>query len=421
MATYSLQIQSVMKNMTYLPRRILSDLQRDHYLQKAAALTYTTLFAIVPLLTVTYSMFSAIPAFHDVGQQIQHFIFSNFVPSAGNSVSNYLSDFSRQARNLTAVGMLFLLVTALLMLRTIDQSINTIFHTASNRKGIGCFLLYWAILTLGPLLLGLGFALTSYLTTIKLIPHISDLPGGSSILAALFLQLLSLLLSTCAFTLLYLAVPNCKVKFIHAVTGAFFVAVISYLMRGAFGIFLTLSHSYELIYGAFAFVPIFLVWIYLNWLIILMGACIVNALRQNNYHPQAPSLPTLLVACILLSQLNDAFSKGEALIYKDIKKSCTLITIEQWEIVTHWLENQQLIFSQPNNGFSLQRPLHSINTAEFICTCPWPIPGNDAIAQITESTASTDIEQIINELKRINNFQHEQLNKTLADFIAPKA
>ena len=117
MSSYLFQSSNAVQRLIYLLQRITIELQKDNYLQKAAALTYTTLFAIVPLLMVIYSMLSAIPALHGIAKHIQDCIFSNFVPSAGNAVAHYLDDFSRQAHNLTVLGM-------------------------------SCFLLYWAILTL---------------------------------------------------------------------------------------------------------------------------------------------------------------------------------------------------------------------------------------------------------------------------------
>ena len=122
----------------------------------AAALTYTTLFAVVPMMTVTFAMLSAIPAFKGVGEDIQGFIFNNFVPSTGETVQEYLREFTTQARQLTWFGVGLLAVTAFLMLVTIEKTFNVIWRVRQPRRGMSSFLLYWAILSLGPLLLGAG-------------------------------------------------------------------------------------------------------------------------------------------------------------------------------------------------------------------------------------------------------------------------
>ena len=129
--------------------------------KSAASLTYVTLFALVPLMTVTYSMFSIIPAFQGVGDQLQGLIFEHLLPTTGQELVGYLQDFSNQARKLTVVGVIFLVVSAYFMLANIEENFNAIWGVPEGRKGIANFLLYWAILSLGPLLLGAGLAKTT--------------------------------------------------------------------------------------------------------------------------------------------------------------------------------------------------------------------------------------------------------------------
>ena len=180
----------------------------------AAALTYTTLFAVVPMMTVTFAMLSAVPAFQGVGEQIQHFIFRNFVPSTGAAVQEYLWAFTEQARQLTWVGVLLLAVTAFMMLVTIEQAFNTIWRVRKSRRGVSSFLLYWAILSLGPLLLGSGFAISTYLTSTSLLSGPDAVVGAKTLLS-----FTPLLFSVAAFTLIYATVPNARVPLKHALAG----------------------------------------------------------------------------------------------------------------------------------------------------------------------------------------------------------
>ena len=131
-------------------RFLLQRFIADQGTNSAAALTYTTLFAVVPMMTVTFSMLSAIPAFQGTGEQIQSFIFRNFVPSAGETLQQYLREFTTQARQLTWVGVAVLAATAFWMLVTIEKTFNTIWRVRQPRRGVSSFLLYWAILSLGP-------------------------------------------------------------------------------------------------------------------------------------------------------------------------------------------------------------------------------------------------------------------------------
>ncbi|MEK2659190.1 YihY family inner membrane protein [Pseudomonas aeruginosa] len=198
----------------------------------AAALTYTTLFAVVPMMTVMFSMLSLIPAFHGMGESIQTFIFRNFVPSAGEAVETYLKSFTTQARHLTWVGVVFLAVTAFTMLVTIEKAFNEIWRVRQPRRGVGRFLLYWAILSLGPLLLGAGFAVTTYITSLSLLHGPDALPGAETLLG-----LMPLAFSVAAFTLLYSAVPNARVPVRHALMGGVFTAVLFEAAKTLFGLY----------------------------------------------------------------------------------------------------------------------------------------------------------------------------------------
>lgn len=245
----------------------------DQCTRSAAALTYMSLFALVPLMTVMYAMVSAIPAFQGVGEQAQGFLFDNLVPSTGAEVENYLSDFSTQAKNLTGVGIGFLVVTAVLMLRNIESSFNVIWRTRKNRSAISSFLLYWAVLSLGPIFIGLTLGISTYLVSAALFFEDYDIIGIGSVL----LKAAPLLLSTAAFTLLYAAVPNCRVPMKHALIGGLVTAIVFNIARSLFTK-LVVGSSYTVIYGAFAAFPLFLLWIYVSWNIVLGGGIIVHSL-----------------------------------------------------------------------------------------------------------------------------------------------
>ena len=148
-------------------RFLLARFLADDCPQSAAALTYTSLFAVVPVMTVTFAMLSAVPAFQGLGEQIQAFVFSHFVPASGANIQAYLLDFSSQARQLTWLGVLLLAVTAWLMLASIERTFNGIWRGSRRRRGLASFLLYWAILSLGPLLLGAAFAISTYLASLR--------------------------------------------------------------------------------------------------------------------------------------------------------------------------------------------------------------------------------------------------------------
>ena len=248
----------------YLLRKFLD----DQCTETASALTYQTMFAVVPLLMVAYLLINAVPALAGVDKQIEDFIFTNIVPENVGVIREYLTDFSTQARGLGAVSLGFLAFTAFWMLLTIEKTFNRIWHVTEPRQGYQRLLMYWAVLTLAPFVGIAGIVITGYVLSL---PYVSDVAGSSY-----FLWVVPLTLNTSVFTLVYVTVPNCYVPLRHAVKGGFLVAVALELTKYSFGFFVSRT-SFEDIYGAFATFPLFLIWIYLSWTIILMGAELVKS------------------------------------------------------------------------------------------------------------------------------------------------
>jgi membrane protein len=248
----------------------------DRCTRVASALSYTTLLALVPLTAVSLAVLSMFPAFQTWMTTVQQFIYSNFVPASGEMVSKYLQQFAAAASRLTAWGLVFLVVTALMLMSTIERAMNDIWHALQPRKRLQRFMAYWAILTLGPILIGLSLSMTSYLISLPLFARESPL-GGVRIL---LLGLMPVVFEFLAFLLLYTVVPNRPVRLRHALVGSLFAAVLFEIAKRAFGFFVVYFSSYKLIYGAVAALPMFLVWIYLSWTVILLGAVVTVMLPE---------------------------------------------------------------------------------------------------------------------------------------------
>lgn len=336
----------------------------------AAALTYTTLFAVVPLMTVTYSMLASIPSFQGVGQQLEALIFDHFVPSSGASLREYLSGFAAQARTLTAVGVGFLVVTAVMMLKTIESAFNRIWRVRKARKGLSSFLIYWAVLSLGPLLLGLGFALTSYVASLPLVSGATEALGGRERL----FSLLPLLTSAAAFTLIYVAVPSCPVRGRHALVGGVVVALAFEAAKRGFALFITHFPSYQLIYGAFAAVPMFLAWIYISWLIILLGAELVRA--QSTFQGQGYRQETrhLYWVLTLLQALWTAQREGRTL--DEAALQAALPELQSVDFVRYLNELQavRVVVRSEQGGLLLCQDLHCLTVEALWQRLPWALP-----------------------------------------------
>lgn len=266
-----------LKQFASFLRYVAQTFYDDRCLRSSAALTYTTLLSLVPLSAVVFSVFAAFPMFDTFAAQIQSFVFENFVPASGEAIQQHIEEFTGKTSKLTAIGTGFLILTALLMMNTIEGAMNDIWYIKSSRKAIPKFMVYWAMLTLGPILIGASLAATSYLTSLPLFSETALIAG----LKANLLALLPFFATTVACTLLYAIVPNTYVPLRNALAGAVVAAALFELAKKGFALYVSAFPTYEMIYGALATIPVFLVWLYLSWLVVLLGAEISYCLSHK--------------------------------------------------------------------------------------------------------------------------------------------
>jgi len=243
---------------------------QDRCLQIASSLTFTTLLALVPLVTVMLTLLSVFPAFSGLGEEIHAFLLANMLPEkAGKVVSGYIEQFTGRAGRLTAFDTAFLAVTAFMMMFTIEHAFNSIWRVSRPRPVAQRILVYWSALTLGPVLIGASLSITSYLVGASL-----GLTRDTPLAGTAILWLVPFVLTWAAFTLLYYVVPNRAVKPRHALVGGLVAAFVFEIMKRSFASYVAQFPTYALVYGAFAVIPIFLLWIYFSWVVIVIGALI---------------------------------------------------------------------------------------------------------------------------------------------------
>lgn len=274
-------MDETVKQSLFFARYLWKRIQHDRVNVNAGYLAYITLLSIVPMLTVLLSVLSSFAVFSNAGDVIQDFVITHFVPAAGDAVKAALAEFIANTGKMTAVGGLFLFVAALMLISNIDKNLNYIWRVHAKRRAVFSFSMYWMVLTLGPILVGASIAATSYITSLRFID--SDALSGAY---NLFLRWLPFWLSFFAFAGLYMLVPNKKVRFSHAMIGAIVAAILFELSKKGFAAYITQFPSYQLIYGALAAIPILFVWVYLCWLIVLIGAEITAALGERNQWSQ---------------------------------------------------------------------------------------------------------------------------------------
>jgi membrane protein len=238
---------------------------------------------------VTFTIMSAFPAFASVRSKLEHFVFSNFVPTASDVVHKYMTDFVGNASQMSAIGILSLLVVALMLISNVDKTLNRIWRTQSDRPIVYTFAIYWMVITLGPMLIGSSVVVSSYLTGLAAFTE-EYTPGLGTFLLSLVPSGAAML----AFTILYMVVPNRRVFARHAFIGAIVATIAFEITKSGFALYVTNFPSYELIYGALAVVPILFLWVYLSWIIVLFGAEFTCSLGEAFENRKAENEPRKL-------------------------------------------------------------------------------------------------------------------------------
>jgi membrane protein len=332
----------------------------DRCMQIASSLTFTTLLALVPLITVALTLISAFPVFAATMKQLQTFLLENLLPQSAHLVARYGEQFTANAAQLTAIGIGFLAVTAILMLQTIEYAFNQIWRVPRTRSTVQRFFIYWALLTIGPVLIGASLSLTSWLVS-RSLGLVEDIPGA----AVGLLRLVPVVLIWIALTLLYLAMPNRRVLIRDALAGGLLAALAFEAMKRGFAFYITQFPTYKLVYGAFASAPIFLLWVYLSWLVVLSGAVVVAILpewRARSWQGESAPGTQFFDALHILGLLWIAHRGGEVLTLRQLHAAVKL-RIDQIEWMLDTMSAAQWL-GRSGPGWALIRDPREITIAD---------------------------------------------------------
>ena len=369
-------------------------------LQTASSLAYTTLLSLVPLLTVMFGFLGGLPVFREFSSDIQAFMFDNFVPSLSYSVQEYLFEFSSKARQLTITGTIFLVLIALMLMATIDNALNKVWHVRSRRNPMARFLVYWAVLSLGPLLVGLGLASTSYLLSLPALDNVYSTFG----LKARLLGFAPFITTSLAFTLLYVLVPNCFVYKRYALMGGVIAAVLFELAKYGFGVYVRAMPSYEAIYGAIAVVPIFLLWIYLSWVILILGAHITYCLSNFNlldFEDKGQEGWDFVDVYRIVGELWKAQRKGESRSIPQIKKAGVKLSQHRISEILDVLKDGKWVYRTSGGGYLLSRDMDDVSVADLHTLIPCKLFRKSSLNERDPWQAS--LKDVFNEYKKVTD------------------
>jgi len=294
-----------------LARFTATRLNDDRIPQVAGSLTFTTVLSLVPLITVAFAIFTAFPIFGTFQASLQGFLANHLMPAqVSNQIFKYLDLFVAKAKGLTTAGLLFLVVTSVMTMMTVESAFNVIWRVRKSRPLAQRIVIYWGVITLGPVLVGVSLSISSYVLSQSLAlsgtQHVPQLLGW-------VLEAAALPLTVAAYTFLYSYLPNCRVELRDAMVGAVLAGVGFELARHGFSLYIKRFPTYATVYGAFATVPIFLIWVYLLWFITLAGATVaalLPAIRAGQFHRPHFAGGDLLDAINLLALLHEAREQG---------------------------------------------------------------------------------------------------------------
>lgn len=335
----------------------------DRLFAAAGALSYTTVFALVPLSMVVFGVLSAFPVFDQWSGQLSDYIFSNFVPRAAKAVEGYLREFSANTKDMTTAGVIALVVSLLITLTGIETTFNRIWRVPTARPQLSRFLVYWTVLTLGALVAAASLALSTRFFALDVF---ETEPGRW--VEALILQVAPIAIELLAFAALYKVVPHRSVQWRHAFAGGLLAMLVFEAIKAGLGYYLGSFGSYQKIYGPLAFVPIFLLWIYLGWGSILLGASFASALSSFRYQPAALRLPEgfeLYGLLRLLGRFHLARAEGRGLHSDEIQALEPILTDELVQHLLRQLDGIGVLSRAEGGEWLLARDLDDVRLGEI--------------------------------------------------------
>lgn len=370
-ATFS----AIFSNSLRFCRRVVDHFTESDCLSMAAALTYTTLLALVPLMTVVYFFASFLPGYAEVGLQIHRFVYENFLPESSVSLYAQLQAFAERARGLSGVGALTLMLTAGLMLLAVERQLNLIWRVEMPAWSGRRILVYWGILSLAPTILISTLLLGAHLLSLPLLAPIDVLQRSELIVASA-----PLVLGAIGFTVLFAIVPNTPGSLRSALWAGALTAITLQLALMIFT-FVSREFLHNAIYGAFAALPTFLLWLYVAWSIVLGGAVVARVLSEHDGNYGARN-EALAAALYILRALYAAHQKGESLGHSEVLEHCDA-SREAFIRVETTLRSMRLVKLDSDGQWLLGRELAGVRLLDLY----------DAFLPSDLGWTSTDLEE----------------------------
>jgi len=356
-----LQVDRALRGLRPFAGYVWRRFAEDRGWRMAAGLSYTSLLAVVPLTAIAFSMLAAFPVFESVKDQFQNAVFANLLPDSAAAMRDYFDGFVKNTAGLSAVGIIALAATAVLLLGTIEADLNSIFRVERPRALAPRLLVFWAMITLGPLLLGASFSLSTYFFAATEWLGIDPFTGPLSLLT----QSVPTVIIIVLLAVFYFTIPNRPVGVRESLVGGIVAGLLFASLRKGFGWYVATFPTYQNIYGALSVVPIFLVWMYLSWTVVLLGAVLTASLgewKSSGGKPVEGVLgtgPRLVSAIRILALLFGSSQTGAKVARRDLLRQIG-ISERAMETVLVQLRDNGFVERTQRGGWVLTRDLASV-------------------------------------------------------------
>lgn len=362
----------VLSFLRFVWQRVLE----DDVFQAAGALAYTTVFALVPVSMVVFGVLSVFPESEKWQADIVGYVFINFVPAAASAIQDALLGLVANTGKVTAIGAVGVVVSVLLTLGGVESAFNRIWRVKVARPKLGRFLIYWTVLTLGGILAAASFAVSAWLFSQSVFRT-----QAGDILEHLLLRLSPVVIQTTVILLIYRVVPHRTVKWRHALAGAVLASLLLETLKWGIGAFFGGFDTYARLYGALAFVPVFLLWVFLTWTAILLGASLASSLSAFRYQPVSMRLPEgfeMYGLLRLLARFAEARAHGQGLHVDQILHLEPMLTDALAQQMLAQLCEINVVRRAESGEWLLARDLDELSMAELYEACQLRIPVSEA-------------------------------------------
>lgn len=350
-------------------RLLVRHFLEDNCTQKAASLTYTTLLSLVPMITVLLVIFATVPALSEMREQVQNAIYNNLLPSSSAQIAEYINSFAEKSTGLTTIGIGFLFITTIMLLITIETAFNQIWRVEEETGGMVSIVRYGFMVVGIPLVLGIAFIASN---AVQSLDFLNRQFAGYGINWGVWVEILSFLVTITGFIAMYWFIPKVKVPLKNAIIAGLIIAIIFEIVKRLFGLIIANFTSYEAVYGTFAALPVFLMWIYLSWNLILIGVEISYTLTIFDTK-EVPVRHPLLSLLDMLNLVYKNYQDGKATTEQQLRNVLGRKELPKWHTYINQLAHNQLI-SKADHGYTLKKDLHTINLWQFYKSLPYPLP-----------------------------------------------